>query len=90
MRSKTQFSKLVAEWNRPRPGWQGCDSIMAFITDQDQVLMDSDPGLRRRFSLVLQLEDYSAEELAEICRLIARLGRRTPMEQARFASRFLR
>ena len=29
--------------------------------------MDSDPGLRRRFSLVLQLEDYSAEELAEIC-----------------------
>ena len=32
-----------------------------------KVLMDSDPGLRRRFSLVLQLEDYSAQELAEIC-----------------------
>lgn len=29
--------------------------------------MDADPGLRRRFSLVLQLEDYSPEELAEIC-----------------------
>lgn len=35
-----------------------------------QVLMDADPGLRRRFSLVLQLEDYSPEELAEICTLI--------------------
>ena len=36
---------------------------------RSQVLMDSDPGLRRRFSLVLQLEDYTAEELAEICAL---------------------
>lgn len=31
--------------------------------------MDADPGLRRRFSMVLQLEDYSPEELAEICHL---------------------
>ena len=76
---------------RPGSGGQACDSIMAsFITDQNQVLMDSDPGLRRRFSLVLQLEDYSAEELAEICRLVARLRRCTQMERARFAGRFLR
>lgn len=34
-----------------------------------QVLMDADPGLRRRFSMVLQLEDYSPEELADICHL---------------------
>ncbi|CAK9028484.1 ESX-1 secretion system protein EccA1 (ESX conserved component A1) (Type VII secretion system protein EccA1) (T7SS protein EccA1) [Durusdinium trenchii] len=34
---------------------------------EPSVLMDADPGLRRRFSLVLQLEDYSPEELAEIC-----------------------
>ncbi|CAE7177926.1 spoVK, partial [Symbiodinium pilosum] len=41
--------------------------VLAGYADKMDVLMDSDPGLRRRFSLVLQLEDYSAEELAEIC-----------------------
>merc|ERR1719310_1834354 len=29
--------------------------------------MDADPGLRRRFSLSLHLEDYTPHELAEIC-----------------------
>merc|ERR1712151_1087076 len=32
-----------------------------------ETLMDADPGLRRRFSLVLELEDYSPAELALIC-----------------------
>ncbi|CAJ1421534.1 unnamed protein product [Effrenium voratum] len=41
--------------------------VLAGYADKMDVLMDSDPGLRRRFSLVLQLEDYTAEELAEIC-----------------------
>merc|ERR1711904_452471 len=35
-------------------------------------LMDADPGLRRRFSLVLQLEDYSANDLALICEKTAK------------------
>eukprot|EP00435_Cladocopium_sp_Y103_P060248 s1290_g22.t1 len=41
--------------------------VLAGYADKMDVLMDADPGLRRRFSLVLQLEDYSPEELAEIC-----------------------
>lgn len=41
--------------------------VLAGYADKMDVLMDSDPGLRRRFSLVLQLNDYSPEELAEIC-----------------------
>jgi len=41
--------------------------VLAGYADKMDVLMDSDPGLRRRFSLVLQLEDYSPEELADIC-----------------------
>ena len=89
MHSQSQFSKPDAECSRAGPGGQACVSIMAFITDQDQVLMDSDPGLRRRFSsLVVQLEDCSAEEPAKICRLVARLRGCTQMEQASFAGRF--
>jgi SpoVK/Ycf46/Vps4 family AAA+-type ATPase len=41
--------------------------VLAGYAEKMEILMDSDPGLRRRFSLVLQLEDYSPEELAEIC-----------------------
>jgi len=41
--------------------------VLAGYADKMDKLMDSDPGLRRRFSLVLQLEDYNPEELAEIC-----------------------
>lgn len=41
--------------------------VLAGYADKMDWLMDSDPGLRRRFSLVLHLEDYSPEELAEIC-----------------------
>jgi len=41
--------------------------VLAGYADKMDQLMDSDPGLRRRFSMVLQLEDYSPEELAEIC-----------------------
>jgi len=41
--------------------------VLAGYADKMNWLMDSDPGLRRRFSLVLHLEDYSPDELAEIC-----------------------
>ena len=41
--------------------------VLAGYADKMDVLMDADPGLRRRFSMVLQLEDYSPEELADIC-----------------------
>merc|ERR1719183_663682 len=34
--------------------------------------MDSDPGLRRRFSLVLDLDDYSPDDLAHICESAAK------------------
>jgi len=45
--------------------------VLAGYADKMDLLMDSDPGLRRRFSLVLQLADYSPEELAEICEKVA-------------------
>eukprot|EP00928_Gymnodinium_smaydae_P088713 TRINITY_DN72776_c0_g1_i1.p1 TRINITY_DN72776_c0_g1~~TRINITY_DN72776_c0_g1_i1.p1 ORF type:complete len:1670 (+),score=274.26 TRINITY_DN72776_c0_g1_i1:66-5075(+) len=41
--------------------------VLAGYADKMTWLMDSDPGLRRRFSLVLHLDDYSPEELAQIC-----------------------
>jgi len=41
--------------------------VLAGYADKMDALMDQDPGLRRRFSLELRLEDYSPEELAEIC-----------------------
>jgi len=41
--------------------------VLAGYSDKMDQLMDSDPGLRRRFSLVLELEDYSPEALAKIC-----------------------
>merc|ERR1712050_258454 len=41
--------------------------VLAGYADKMDVLMDSDPGLRRRFSMVLHLEDYSPDELSEIC-----------------------
>ncbi|CAE7668549.1 spoVK [Symbiodinium sp. CCMP2592] len=61
-----------------RSGWSGSDSsvrtgksshrvVLAGYAIKMDVLMDCDPRLRCRFSSVLQLEDYSAEELAEIC-----------------------
>lgn len=45
--------------------------VLAGYADKMDALMDSDPGLRRRFSLELRLEDYSPEELAEICEFAA-------------------
>jgi len=45
--------------------------VLAGYADKMDWLMDSDPGLRRRFSLELRLEDYSPEELAEICEFAA-------------------
>jgi len=41
--------------------------VLAGYAEKMDWLMDSDPGLRRRFSMVLQLNDYNPEELAEIC-----------------------
>ncbi|CAK0815826.1 unnamed protein product [Prorocentrum cordatum] len=41
--------------------------VLAGYADKMDVLMDSDPGLRRRFAMHLQLQDYSPEQLAEIC-----------------------
>jgi len=45
--------------------------VLAGYADKMDLLMDSDPGLRRRFSTELQMEDYSPEELAEICEFAA-------------------
>lgn len=41
--------------------------VLAGYTDKMEELMDSDPGLRRRFATVLCLPDYTPEELALIC-----------------------
>lgn len=46
--------------------------VLAGYKDKMTHLMDSDPGLRRRFSLELMLEDYSADDLALICEKTAR------------------
>lgn len=40
--------------------------IMAGYRDKMELLMDSDPGLRRRFSMTLHLPDYTAGQLSEI------------------------
>jgi len=46
--------------------------VLAGYADKMIQLMDSDPGLRRRFSLVLELEDYSPDDLALICEKTAK------------------
>jgi len=45
--------------------------VLAGYEDKMEQLMDADPGLRRRFSMKLQLEDYSPAELALICEKVA-------------------
>jgi hypothetical protein len=42
--------------------------------DKDKMgnLMRADPGLNRRFPLRLDLVDYTCEEIAQICRLVAK------------------
>ena len=47
---------------------QGYEDKM--ITNHDS-LLNTDPGLPRRFAKHLQLPTYSAEELCDICKLIA-------------------
>lgn len=46
--------------------------VLAGYADKIDQLMDSDPGLRRRFSLVLELQDYRPDELALICEKTAK------------------
>jgi len=45
--------------------------VLAGYADKMEVLMNTDPGLRRRFSMLLHLVDYGPEELAEICEKVA-------------------
>jgi SpoVK/Ycf46/Vps4 family AAA+-type ATPase len=45
--------------------------VLAGYKDKMGTLMRADPGLNRRFPLRLNLGDYSCEELAQICRLVA-------------------
>eukprot|EP00929_Paragymnodinium_shiwhaense_P059543 TRINITY_DN29823_c0_g1_i1.p1 TRINITY_DN29823_c0_g1~~TRINITY_DN29823_c0_g1_i1.p1 ORF type:complete len:1556 (+),score=419.81 TRINITY_DN29823_c0_g1_i1:134-4801(+) len=45
--------------------------VLAGYKDKMETLMDADPGLRRRFALTLQLQDYSPQDLAAICETAA-------------------
>eukprot|EP00927_Polykrikos_kofoidii_P040267 TRINITY_DN34456_c0_g1_i1.p1 TRINITY_DN34456_c0_g1~~TRINITY_DN34456_c0_g1_i1.p1 ORF type:complete len:1702 (-),score=292.40 TRINITY_DN34456_c0_g1_i1:339-5444(-) len=45
--------------------------VLAGYADKMEHLMDADPGLRRRFALILSLEDYSPFDLAAICQKVA-------------------
>jgi SpoVK/Ycf46/Vps4 family AAA+-type ATPase len=45
--------------------------VLAGYKDKMGTLMRADPGLNRRFPLRLNLVDYTCEELAQICRLVA-------------------
>jgi SpoVK/Ycf46/Vps4 family AAA+-type ATPase len=45
--------------------------ILAGYEDKMEVLLDADPGLRRRFPNTLHLSDYSPYDLARICEKVA-------------------
>ncbi|KAK3258648.1 hypothetical protein CYMTET_32312 [Cymbomonas tetramitiformis] len=46
--------------------------VLAGYKDKMAQFMRADPGLQRRFPLALHLDDYTPEELAEICEKVAR------------------
>ena len=46
--------------------------ILAGYADKMGTLLRMDPGLDRRFPVRLHLENYSAEQIAKICRLVCR------------------
>lgn len=56
--------------------------IAAGYTDEMRVLLDTNPGLRSRFPIVIEFADYSDDELVEIFRRMGEKHRYVPDERA--------